>query len=193
MDKQKNSKLGISALILSIIGVTFPIAVILAIIDLLKKDGRKKTFSVISLVLCIFAFTAVISSNISQSKKYNTASKSDNQSQIESEFESNQEIENNIQEDVEEDVFYKNTAEEYISTLIGDYDLNFSIKNYRQWDDGAGFIMVENTFKDDKDIEHKYRMRIGKDNVVYKLYLDEEVVFQADADTLIDYMDKYSE
>ena len=38
----KNSKLGITALVLSIIGCTFIFGIICAIIDLTKKDGRKK-------------------------------------------------------------------------------------------------------------------------------------------------------
>ena len=46
---QKNSTLGVWALILSILGCTFFIGAILAIIDITKKDGRKKTLSIIAL------------------------------------------------------------------------------------------------------------------------------------------------
>lgn len=48
----KNSSLGIIALIFSVIGCTFIIGVILAVIDLLQKDGKKKTCSVIALAMC---------------------------------------------------------------------------------------------------------------------------------------------
>lgn len=48
----KNSKLGVLALIFSILGFTFIIGLILAIVDLCKKDGQKKTFSTTALVIC---------------------------------------------------------------------------------------------------------------------------------------------
>ena len=50
--KEKNSTLGVLALIFSILGCTFIVGIILAIIDLTKKDGRKKTLSIIALVIC---------------------------------------------------------------------------------------------------------------------------------------------
>lgn len=50
--KNKNSKLGIIALIFSILGCSFIFGIILAIIDLCQKDGRKKTLSIIALIIC---------------------------------------------------------------------------------------------------------------------------------------------
>lgn len=47
----KNSKLSVLALVFSILGCTFFVGIILAIIDLTKKDGRKKTLSIIALVI----------------------------------------------------------------------------------------------------------------------------------------------
>ncbi len=47
----KVSGLSITALIFSILGCTFIVGVILAIIDLCVKDGRKKTCSIIALVI----------------------------------------------------------------------------------------------------------------------------------------------
>lgn len=47
----KISGLSITALILSVLGCTFIIGVILAIIDLCMKDGRKKTCSIIALAV----------------------------------------------------------------------------------------------------------------------------------------------
>lgn len=48
---KRNSQLGIAALILSILGCTFVIGAIMAVIDLCKKDGNKKTCSIIALVI----------------------------------------------------------------------------------------------------------------------------------------------
>ena len=48
----KISGLSIISLIFSILGCTFIVGTILAIIDLCKKDGRKKTCSIIALVIC---------------------------------------------------------------------------------------------------------------------------------------------
>lgn len=196
MEKQKNSKLGVWSLILSIIGATFPIAIILAIIDLSKKDGRKKTLSIISIVLCAFILTAVIASNISQNKKDNTASKTDNQSMIEEENESNEDFAtSNDNKENDNSVHltsyeHKGSVEMFVMGYVPNAD--FSFKNYHEWDDGAGFIMVENTYEE-KGFEHTYLVRLGKDNVIYKLSIDDQVIFKADADALIEYMDKYSE
>ncbi|MBD5555168.1 MAG: DUF4352 domain-containing protein [Roseburia sp.] len=44
--------MGVAALVLSIIGCTFFIGAILAIIDLCKKDGKKKTCSIAALIIC---------------------------------------------------------------------------------------------------------------------------------------------
>ena len=51
MNENKNSTLSILALIFSILGCTFLIGLILAIIDLSNGDGRKKTLSIIALVI----------------------------------------------------------------------------------------------------------------------------------------------
>lgn len=53
-EKAGNSGLGIAALILSILGCTFVLGAIFAIIDLCKKDNRKKTLSIIALCICGF-------------------------------------------------------------------------------------------------------------------------------------------
>ena len=54
--KQPNSGLGIAALILSILGCTFLIGAVLAIIDITKKDGKNKILSKIALGICGFWF-----------------------------------------------------------------------------------------------------------------------------------------
>jgi hypothetical protein len=50
--QNKSSGLGIAALIFSILGCTFFIGLILAIIDLTNKDGKNKTISKIALGIC---------------------------------------------------------------------------------------------------------------------------------------------
>lgn len=66
---KKNSGLGIAALILSIIGCTFIIGAILAIIDLCIKDGKKKTFSIISIIFCgIWFFIFILFSSLGSTK-----------------------------------------------------------------------------------------------------------------------------
>lgn len=49
----KNSGLGIAALILSILGCTFWLGIFLAVIDLLKRDGRKKTCAIIAIIISV--------------------------------------------------------------------------------------------------------------------------------------------
>lgn len=49
--RDKPSKLSIAALVLSFLGGLSAIGIILAIIDLRKKDGHKKTYSVIALII----------------------------------------------------------------------------------------------------------------------------------------------
>lgn len=84
----------------------------------------------------------------------------------------------------------KQELEEYITSTLGLKNPKYSIVNYRDWDDGAGFIMAENTFEVN-GIEHAYIARVGKDAVIYKLTIDDEIIFAADADALFDYMEKY--
>lgn len=52
--KPKASNLGIASLVLSIIGCTYIIGAILAIIDVCKKDGHKKTPAYVAIAISIF-------------------------------------------------------------------------------------------------------------------------------------------
>lgn len=66
---QKNSVLGILALIFSILGCTFIVGAVLAIIDLVKKDGKKKVCAIIALVICGFwLLVGIIGSSNSDTK-----------------------------------------------------------------------------------------------------------------------------
>lgn len=68
--KQKNSVLGILALTFSILGCTFIIGAILAIVDLRKNNNEtKKTYSIIALVICVFWIIAGLVGGISNSSE----------------------------------------------------------------------------------------------------------------------------
>lgn len=56
--KKGNSTLGVLALVFSILGCTFIVGIILAIIDLCRKDGRKKVCSIVA--LCISGLWLII-------------------------------------------------------------------------------------------------------------------------------------
>ena len=96
--KQVNSTLGILALVFSVLGCTFWLGIILAIVDLCKKDGKKKTCSVVALCICGFlifigAFASIMDSDspskkvIDSSVKYNTSQKEVSEEELESEQE----------------------------------------------------------------------------------------------------------
>lgn len=85
----KKSKLGILALVLSILGCTFWIGIILAIIDLRKNDGTKKLYSIIA--LCVSAFWLIMA--VSVGRDDNDEVKSNIQEQTPQEIEVLTEIE----------------------------------------------------------------------------------------------------
>lgn len=105
MEKKKNSKLGILALIFSILGFTFFVGIILAIIDLTKKDGRKKTLSIIALVIsCIWLFGIIATSS------GNKKSASSNNTNTETQVELSEEVEETAS--IPEPVVEENVVEE---------------------------------------------------------------------------------
>lgn len=89
--KEKNSTLGVLALIFSILGCTFIVGIILAIIDLTKKDGRKKTLSIIALVICGIWLLIAIAGN---SRKDDTQSTYKSSPAVESETKTENNAEN---------------------------------------------------------------------------------------------------
>lgn len=67
--KQSNSTLGTLSLVFSILGCTFLIGMILAIIDLCQKNGKKKTLSIISIVVCaLWILISIGARNMSDTK-----------------------------------------------------------------------------------------------------------------------------
>lgn len=102
----KNSTLSIFALVLSIIGCTSLVGLILAIIDLNKKDGKKKTCSIIAIV---FSGISIIISLLFFSISLNSdTDSSNNDTQIEVSQEEPQEdikkIEDNRQKEITENL-----------------------------------------------------------------------------------------
>lgn len=79
-NKPPKSGLGIAALILSILGCTFIIGAILAIIDITKKDGKNKILSKISLGIC--GFWLLIGIVGSLGKKDNNDTSSSNSTEV---------------------------------------------------------------------------------------------------------------
>lgn len=77
MSKNKNSTLGILALVFSILGCTFLLGLILAIIDLCRKDGRKKGCAIAALIITgiylLIGIIAISGSNNDKPKAVNTA------------------------------------------------------------------------------------------------------------------------
>lgn len=77
MPKNKNSTLGILALVFSILGCTFLLGLILAIIDLCRKDGRKKGCAIAALIITgiylLIGIIAISGSNNDKPKAVNTA------------------------------------------------------------------------------------------------------------------------
>ncbi len=77
MSKKKNSTLGILALVFSILGCTFWLGLILAIIDLCRRDDRKKGCSIAALIIAglyfLIGIFAVLGSGNDKPKAVNTA------------------------------------------------------------------------------------------------------------------------
>lgn len=88
----KNSTLGILALIFSILGCTFIIGIVLAVIDLCKKDGKKKMCSIAALCICSFWLIVGIAgtSNTNNSKQASNAVQNTNSTNLQKETENNE-------------------------------------------------------------------------------------------------------
>lgn len=99
----KNSGLGIAALVLSIPGCTILVGAILAIIDLFTNDGRKKICSTIAMCVCgLWLFTYIVGAILLI--KYND--KADNVPQITQESEKLVGIPEEYQPVMENAVYY---------------------------------------------------------------------------------------
>lgn len=99
-EPKKNSVLGIVALILSIFGITFFIGIIIAVIDLCRKDGKKKVLSIVSLFICAFWLILAVSVGKDDSDNKNTTVSVESQS-----------VEQEITEDIEKEIAKKETKE----------------------------------------------------------------------------------
>lgn len=189
-EKQKNSGLGIAGLIMAIIPCTSFIGLILSIVDLCKKDGKKKTCSIIGVVISgiyiLFSLMAVAGSGNNSSDNNNTSTPPTSENQVtESQTETTEErIEETEERSTEitkeekflkdlENVIDKNIAEKAYDILknqIGFENLEYKGKmegltNYEIIADGYNIIL---TASDDV-----YRIFIP--NSSYVFYEDEEV------------------
>ncbi len=72
--KNGSSVLGILALIFSILGCTFLIGIVLALVDITKKDGKSKTLSKISLGICgVWLLIGIVGNIGKKNNKTNTS------------------------------------------------------------------------------------------------------------------------
>ncbi len=112
---QKNSVLGILALVFSILGCTFIVGAVLAIIDLIKKDGKKKICSIISLIICgIWLVISIIASGGSNTSTDKTTASETQESELTTDIEEssdNDSVANDSQEKTD------NTKSENVSTI----------------------------------------------------------------------------
>lgn len=132
--ESKNSKLGLAALILSILGCTFWLGIILAIIDLCKKDGSKKVCSIVAICVSVFWLVLAVSVGRTEndSSTQNTGSMATTSTvSTQNTSESGRQIEENEAKDDEENEVateQQNEWEDYIeitsSELIDTYNEN---------------------------------------------------------------------
>lgn len=125
--KKKNSVLGILALIFSILGCTFMIGIALAIIDLVKKDGRKKVLSIVSLCICAFWIVLLVFVGGNDTEDKNEVASTKNQNIVQEDaVDTEKEADNKEQKQVEEEK--TDISNEYINItsteLIDAYNEN---------------------------------------------------------------------
>ncbi|MCR5104168.1 MAG: DUF5067 domain-containing protein [Eubacterium sp.] len=134
MNENKNSVLGILALIFSVLGCTFLIGVILAIIDLTKNDGRKKALSIIALVISgIWLIVGLVGGasrkkNTADNQTVTTESASDDTASSDESNDSGNEVASSDENDVSADE--KTTASEYYfrdnEVVVSDYTIKIT-------------------------------------------------------------------
>lgn len=88
----KNSVIGILSLVFSILGCTFIIGIVLSIIDLCKKDGKKKICSIVALCICGFWIIVGIAgtSKPNNTKKENNTVQNTESDSVQKETENNE-------------------------------------------------------------------------------------------------------
>lgn len=126
-EPKKNSILGIIAIIFSILGITFIVGIILAVIDLCRKDGKKKVLSIVSLFICAFWLVLAVSVGKDDSNDEKTTVSVESQSIVEDSIE-NTEKETTKKETKEIKKEKQDVSEEYIditsTELIDAYNEN---------------------------------------------------------------------
>lgn len=137
--QKRNSVLGILSLVFSIIGCTFIVGIILAIIDLRKTDGKKKTCSIIALVIsCLWIVIGIISNgNVDSNNTQNTNPSVLQNEAIESETDNNEEIMEEVEKELEDSNTIKSNHPEDDYDNLGDafkqgFEDNFNISEENQ-------------------------------------------------------------
>lgn len=117
--KQKNSGLGITGLIMAIIPCTSFIGLILSIIDVCKKDGKKKTCAIIGIVISGL-YILISLTSLAGARGDNNTVKNTNNSTIE-EQRSETENKKETEESTEEEITYTSYT---VSKMMADLDEN---------------------------------------------------------------------
>lgn len=118
---KKSSELGKWAFLFSILGCTSFIGLILAIIDITRKDGKRKDFSIAALCVCGIIFFVFAFGKIKNSRNDHGEEKvrSEHVNKVEETTESG-EVDNNIENDTEAEV---------VEEITDDYVLSYERKS----------------------------------------------------------------
>ena len=160
--KEKNSTLGVLALIFSILGCTFIVGIILAIIDLTKKDGRKKTLSIIALVICGIWLLIAIAGNSRKDdtqsaykstpaveSETKTETNAENKAEVKTERENETPAESEEQKAQTKDKYYVGDTwqNKYVNVSFDDCGEYESDNQFIQPADGNKYIYAKFTFE----------------------------------------------
>lgn len=144
----KTSALGILALVFSILGCTFWIGLILAVIDLYKRDGRKQTCSIIA--ICVSVLWIIIALFVpSATKSDNETSKVDTTTSTIEESKENEKIENTESSEAKAESNNKSDKDPVVEDIeiLAEYTLLDSIGWYTRH-----FIILKNNSEETVDI-----------------------------------------
>lgn len=157
LEPEKNSGLGVAALVFSILGITFFIGIILAVIDLCRKDGRKKFLSIASLCVCAFWLILAISVGGDSNDKedmVNTESQSVITTQ-ETQQSNVPEREEEKEPEIREDNFSESTEKLQTGTYVIGEDIDSGKYNFYA-SKGTGTLKIYKSYEDFKNDEYGF-------------------------------------
>ena len=162
LKQQKPSKLSIAALVLSFLGGLSAIGIILAIIDLRKKDGHKKTYSVIALIIgCLMVALLVALDNHMHKDSVDYQTKNivgnDNSESFSTDIQNNME---NLSPDNTTDNIELGKEEQLLNSLSNNSSVNDKLLafNYTPENNHTEIVLVGFTsgFTDKQNVEGTY-------------------------------------